>query len=281
MRRIAPALVVLLVAAVALAGCADGSGGFAPGEVTPVVLHLGRGDVAIQPWTYCLGNGCADGAPPAHLVDAGSPAEVHFGFGRQGWDFQATFRSLDPCPRTVTVPVEHDDDEYVVRPAGAAGAWQVDLTGRGPGGDVATSFAWTTPRAGSFPAAAHGSVAVLADHDGTLDSYGVELWLDDLAERDPAATATITVTSAAGRSTTIAPRLAQDCTAAGSLRFTAPRKAGLAATSLGRGPFEYRVEVSLHGRSYVGTGTWPDGEAPDLAPHVPLTWSPRLPAYRG
>ena len=82
--------------------------------------------------------------------------------------------------------------------------WDVDLTGRGPGGDVVTTFRWTTPTAGGAPAEATGSAAVLADHDGSLDSYGVEVFLDDLAEQPRRATATVTVVSASGDDATIA-----------------------------------------------------------------------------
>ena len=114
--------------------------GFEPGDVTPVVLQLEEGPVELAPWTYCLGNGCADGAPPAGLHHVGSPGEVTFTFARDDWTFDATFKEHDdPCARMITVPVEKTgDQEFLIRPAGPAGDWDVDVFGRG-NGDVITT----------------------------------------------------------------------------------------------------------------------------------------------
>ena len=115
-----------------------------------------------------------------------------FSFALDGWTFDASFREpRDRCFRQVDGLVEQTGDQtFEVTPAGPAGTWDVDLTGRGPEGDVVTTFRWTTPTAGGAPAEATGSAAVLADHDGSLDSYGVEVFLDDLAEQPRRATAT-------------------------------------------------------------------------------------------
>lgn len=260
-----------------------GSGGFEPGDVTPVVLRLDAGPVELAPWTYCLGNGCADGAPPDELPDVGDPTEVAFTFDRAGWDFTATFRErVDACARMITVPVERTADRaFVIRPAGLSGDWDVDVSGRGDGGDVITTFRWHTPVDGQMPDPASGSVAVLADHDGVLDSYGVELFLSNLARQPREAEAVITVTGTDGRTATITPHRSQGCYSAGEVGWRASRSTGLAATRIGEGPFGYSVEVTLDGRRYVGTGTWPDGETEDFAPHVRLTWEPQLPSYTG
>ena len=61
----------------------------------------------------------------------------------------------------------------------------------------------------------------------------------------------------------------------------APDDEGRRATQLGAGPFTYDVALTMDGRTYHGLGTWPDGETEDTAPHVPLTWTPELPAYDG
>lgn len=89
------------------------------------------------------------------------------------------------------------------------------------------------------------------------------------------------VTGADGRAVTLKPRWDKDCFDQGSLTFTAPHEEGLRATELGAGPFTYDVELTLDGTTYHGVGTWPDGETEDIAPHVPLTWTPALPVYRG
>ena len=285
MRR--PLVLLLAAGALLLSGCgtvteAVGGGGFEPGDVTPVVLQLEGGPVELAPWTYCLGNGCADGAPPAEPHHVGSPAEVRFTFARDDWTFDATFKEHgDECARMITLPVEKTgDQEFVIRPAGLAGDWDVDVFGRG-NGDVITTFRWTTPVDGEMPPPASGSAAVLAEHDGELDSYGVELGVTNLEVRPQRATAVITVTSAPGETSAITPRWQRSCYSEGDLWFTAPRSDGLAATRIGAGPFTYTVDLTLDGTTYQGVGTWPTDETPDAAPHVPLTWTPELPSYDG
>jgi len=296
-------LTALVVAALALGGCggitsdtatrtagdpataptSDPTGGFEPGDVTPVVLQLEDGPVELAPWTFCLGNGCADGAPPEEPYDVGDLAELPFTFDRGGWEFTATFRERGPdCARRTSVPVEQTGDrEFLIKPAGLSGDWDVDVSGRGDGGDVITTFRWHTPVDGRMPDQASGSVAVLADHDGELDSYGVELFLSNFATQPRKATAVVTVVSADGRTATIEPHRRGGCYSEGDVAFYASRSKGVAATEIGPGPFRYTVEVTFDGQTFVGMGEWPGGEAEDFAPHVPLTWSPALPSYVG
>ena len=258
----------------------DGDG-FAP----PVTLDLDDRRVDLDPWTACYGDGCYDGSPQPPYVDVGNRAGLPFSFPDPGWTFEATFRSgdYDECPRVITVPVRRTSDRtFEVTPAGPAGTWTVDLFGRAPeGGDVITTFTWTTRESGRFPEAATGSAGVLADHDGELDSYGVEVYVQDLAAQPKRATATVTVTGSEGRSVTLEPRRDPECYSEGALSFTAPASVGLRATELGDGPFTYDVALMLDGTTYHGIGTWPDDETEDIAPHVPLTWTPALPVYRG
>jgi hypothetical protein len=87
---------------------------------------------------------------------------------------------------------------------GPAGDQIVTLSGGGPGGDVFVTFRWRTTLEGVLPVP-DASVTVLADHDGELDSYGVELVVNDLSHTPPDAAATITVTSASGVSRVIEP----------------------------------------------------------------------------
>ena len=246
-------------------------------------LFLDRGDVRLSPWTACVGNGCFDGSPPDELESVASAQRVEFGFDIAGWDFEATFREIGKkCPRMITVPARKTSDRtFVVEPAGLAGKWDVDLFGRGPGGDAITTFRWNTPRDGTMPQAATGSAAVLAGHDGELDSYGVEVGVSDLAVHPEHASATVQVTSSQGKGTTIDTRWERGCYNAGSLWFTASDDEGRRAAALGEGPFSYTVKLTLDGTTYTGRGTWPDGEIEDNEPNVALTWTPVLPVYTG
>lgn len=255
-------------------------------EVPPVVLTLADGEVPLRPWTFCLEGGCADGMRPEDPYDVGSPGSVEFSFERAGWEFEATFtddRDAD-CPRAVTTEAEATSPTtFRLEPAGPAGAWTVDLFGRKDGeGDVVVSFDWTTPVDGTMPDAATGVAAVLADHDGALDSYGVEVSVRDLAFTPAETVATMTVTSAVGEAVVIdLAALGDGCIGAGALYLTASPDEGRRATLIGDGPFTYRVDLVLDGVPYVGVGTWPDGVVPELEPFVPLTWTPELPVYRG
>lgn len=244
------------------------------------------GQVDLRPWTICFGFGCADGAPSDTPPPIGSPDALVFGFDVPGWTFDSvTFRehgTRSGCGRSVTVAAETTGERtFRVLPAGPAGDWDVDVFGRGPGGDAVTTVRWRTTVDGTYPDAARGTAAVLADHDGELDSYGVELSVADLDRRYDDATASIRVTSATGGSVVLPLREPDECYDEGSLFFRASDAVGRRATEIGAGPFDYEVRLVLGGTTHVGRATWPDDTDDDITPGVPLTWEPALPVYRG
>jgi hypothetical protein len=259
----------------------------------PVVIRLADGGThELSPWTYCLGGGCADGMWPDAPYDVGSPAWVDVTFGLPDWTFEATFTT----PRRASAPpresatwrrVSGEVEEigrhtFRLRPAGPAGDWHVDLFGRGPdGGDVIVTFAWTTPTDGTLPTAATARAAVLADDDGRLTSYGVELDLADLDETPTRATATIEVANEAGDRVTLDLGEPERPWSAGTVAWRGGVTLGERAARLGGKEFTYRVEVVLDGESYVGTGTWPDDTDAEITPAVPLAFTPPLPVYDG
>jgi hypothetical protein len=243
------------------------------------------GQVALRPWTICGPGYCADGAPDDdHLVDVGRVDHLDFGFDLSGWQFRdVTFRELTrDCPRAITVPATRTGERtFRVDPAGPPGRWAVDIFGRGPGGDAVTTVEWTTTRRGPDGPAPTGVAAVVADHDGRLDSYGVELSLTGLDAAYGDATASITVASDDGEEVTIPLRRSGGCTYEGHLFFTASEARGQQAAALGDAPFTYSATVQLGGVSHTGTASWPDDVVPGNEPNVALAWDPPLPAYRG
>lgn len=254
---------------------------------TPVVLRLPGGRTHdLEPWTWCLGNGCADGAPPTRPFSVGSPDHVDFTFAIPDFDFTASFRrptkdALETWGRQVEARVEKiGEHTFRVWPAGPAGTWHVDLSGWGDG-DVFTTFAWTTTTTGTLPTEATGTVAVLADHDGELDSYGVELFLDDLDPAAPEASARVEVTSDNGRSVTLDLGDPGRSHQPGTLSWIGGERLGQRAVALGGRSFSYVVTVELDGRTYTGRGRWPEQTNDEITPHVPLAWSPPLPVYDG
>lgn len=251
----------------------------------PPQFHVltGDGQVDLRPWTICGPGYCADGFPDdKNLVDVGSVDHLDFGFDLSGWEFRnITFRELDtPCPRAISVEATKTGERtFRIDPAGPAGRWAVDIFGRGPSGDAVTTVEWTTSEDGTSGPAARGIAAVLADHDGGVDSYGVELSLRHLDDWYPNASATIEVISATGGSVTIPVRLSGRCGYKGDMFFTASQEQGLTATRIGDGPFRYVATLDLGETTHVGTGTWPDDLIRGYSPNIALQWEPALPDY--
>lgn len=244
-----------------------------------VIVRAGTMELSLEPWSACWGNGCYDGAPPEDLSDVGSPDEILVEFPAPDWEFIATIQPVgNECGRRQSEPLEPvNDTVHRLVPIGLASDYTVTLFGRGPGGSVFVSFRWSTPTDGVLPVPA-ATASILADHDGQLDSYGVELPIWNLAETPDAVTGQVTVTSADGGSHTF-PLTRQDFDCSeGSIYLTAPIEEGLTAAAAGSPPFTYEVTLELDGRTYTGTGVWPDDVDPECDPCVPLTFTPPLPA---
>jgi len=250
-------------------------------DVTPPPLFRLQYDdqqLALRPFAWCYENGCADGMPDDPLPSIGSPTEVRVFVPVKGWDLAATFVNADEkCGREQTVEPTEDDGWYVLRPAGRAGSYRVDLFARGQG-DMVARFQWTTPADGEL-ATPKATLGVIADHDGKPDSYGVELMLQNLAATPESAEARITVTAANGRALSFdATRAEQDCWPVGSVYFDGPDAQGKAAAELGGFPFRYDVTVTLDGKDYRASAAFPDDVMEDNEPSVSLELSPPLPA---
>lgn len=244
----------------------------------PVVVRSDETAYSLEAWTYCYGNGCADGIPPEDPVDVGRTDEVLVEFPLPDWTFTAEFRPAgQECPRQHIVPVAaNDDGTFTVTPAGHAGTYDVTLFGRG-NGDLFVTFRWTTLEDGPLPVP-EARLAVVADHDGVPDSYGVELMLENLATTPSDATATVTVTASDGDAVTFDATRAGGCFAEGTAYWDGPDERGLAAAALGEPPFTYEVEVVLDGSRHTATATWPDDQIVGNEPSVALEFAPPLPA---
>jgi hypothetical protein len=245
----------------------------------PVEITYNGGSASLEPWTFCYANGCADGAPPAEPHFVGSPTEVRVSYPLDTWTFSADFTPAGKrCGRHQHVELERGTDGgFVVRPAGPADTYDVTLAGaQEGGGDLFTTFRWETPHAGEMPEPT-ARTAVLAEHDGELDSYGVELELANLAATPQEATATIEVRDETGRTVTLEPRRQRGCVPDGSVWWRLGDVATREVTTLTGDTFEYRVTATLDGTQHVATATWPDDVIPDYEPSVDLEFDPPLP----
>jgi hypothetical protein len=245
----------------------------------PVTVRFFDQSIDLHAWTYCYKNGCADGSPPRNPPEVGDPEEVVVEFPLSGWSFNASFSPAgDECGRIQTVPLEPTNDgEFMLRPAGHADTYDVTLFGRG-NGDLFTTFRWTTPTDGPLPKP-RARLAVLANHDGAVDSYGIELHVSNLAQTPRKAAARITVQASNGDALTFnAKRARGGCLPEGTVYWDGPDEKGLAATGLGDRPFTYKVELTLDGERYSAHATWPDDEIRGNEPSVSIDFTPSLPA---
>lgn len=244
----------------------------------PVTVHVRGQSFDLRPWTYCYLTACVDGMPPTESPDVGGVDRVAFDFPLDGWTFEAQFERVGvECPRRQLVPVAQTGDRrYLVRPAGFAGTYDVTLFGRG-NGDLFVTFRWTTPHDGPLPVPT-GRLALIADHDGRPDSYGVELELSGLRSTPATASAAVTVTAANGRSLTLAPERVGACLGEGAVYWNGPEATGREAAALGPAPFRYDVVVVLDGARHTASSVWPRDVIEGFEPSVRLTFSPPLPA---
>jgi hypothetical protein len=231
-----------------------------PAVASPVTVSLLPPSIDLPAYTYCYGNVCADGAPPADLPDVGSPKEVSIDFPLAGWSFTALFRPAgEPCgPVQVTRLEPSAHGELVLRPTGTADTYDVMLFGRGDG-DLAVSFRWTTPTQGPLPKP-EARLAVLAGNDGDVVSYGVELELTNLAQTPKEASATITVRASSGKSVTFhASRAERPCFPEGTAYWDGPDEQGRAAAALGQGPFVAGKQDARPRCAWSAVGSAPGG----------------------
>lgn len=246
-------------------------------------------ELALYPHTYCYDNGCVDGFDP-NPPDIGSPVEIQVYVPVKEFTLSVYARELtrEPRPdqpsfnatcggRSFEVPVEDlGDGWYSVRTFGPAAHYDIDLFAQG-GGDLIGNLRWRTPTAGAMPETS-ARLALIANHDGEPDSYGLELAIEDLAETPTRVSAEIEVTAGNGRSMTFAAEESTDpCRSAGDLYFDHPDEPAKEAARLGDFPFTTTVTLTLDGRSYRATAVYPDDEITGNEPSVALQFTPELP----
>jgi len=240
------------------------------------VVRYGLTELHVRLHTYCYSGGCVDGFDP-DPASVGDADELFVFLPVAGLDqlYASQAPAGDDCTgRSVeSVVTELGDGWWSVRPAGPADEYRLDLFASGSAGDMAAAVLWSTPHDEPLPPVT-SSVVVVADHDGEPDSYGVELYVQNLARTPAEATATITVTSAEGASHTFdATRVTGECQGEGTVSFNGPNADGRTAAALGDFPFTYRVELTLDGVTHVATATFAGGDD-DL--YRSLEFSPSL-----
>ena len=267
-----------------------------PGEPTETVTagprHTGTGidqpppfrlrydghELELHAHTYCYGGGCVDGIvqdPPS----VGSPDEIRVFVPVPEFELDVSFTDARQECGGRSEPATVEDlgkGWYLLRPHGEPGRHRVSLFASG-GGDMVGEFLWNTPSRGPY-ADPTAYLALIADHDGEPDSYGLELSVQHLAETPREVSATITVTAGNGRSLTIDAKQARmNCRSAGSVYFDGPDALAKEASELGDFPFRHDVVLTIDGTEYVATATFPDDVIKGEEPGMRLTFEPPLP----
>jgi hypothetical protein len=258
----------------------------------PLTLHAPEGDVELPAYTWCIDSGCADGPAPENPPETRGAGPLTLSYPQPGWSFAADLRRpgrATGCDRTMHVTMDAADDGSLQLPAvGPAGRWQVDVTGYAEqGGDLLTTFLWSTPTDAAQLPVARGQVGLLGppslSQDQGLEGYGPSLYLTGLAAEPRNVSADVTLSDGVASATYPLHPVAKDpCPDDGavSLEGEHPTEA-VDLPELGEPPYTYDVRLVMDGEEYVGTGSWPEGLDPPNSNQVSLTWSPALPAWDG
>lgn len=244
----------------------------------PFLVRYGGTELRLFPHTYCYARGCADGFdddPPS----IGSPEEIYVfvpvaGFTNLVVDQVEGEYCVGRQVRAEAVPL--GEGWWSVRPRGPAGDYAVTLFASGSPGDMIGKLLWRTPSDRPLPEPT-ARLALIADHDGRPDSYGLELVVENLPATPAQVSATITVTAGNGQAMTFdATRSGEGCEGEGRLSFDGPDDLAVQASRLGDFPFTTRVELVLDGVTHVATAVYPDDEIEGNEPSVPLHFDPPL-----
>lgn len=243
----------------------------------PFRLQYDGHELELHAHTYCYGGGCVDGIvqdPP----NVGSPDEIRVFVPVPEFSLDVSFMDgrRDCGGRLEPATVEDlGNGWYLVTPHGDPGLHRVSLFASG-GGDMVGEFLWNTATQGPY-AEPTASLALIADHDGEPDSYGLELSVQHLAETPSEVSATITVTAGNGRSLTIEAKQARmNCRSEGSVFFDGPDALAKEAAALGNFPFSHRVILTIDGTRHVATASFPDDVIEGEEPGMRLVFDPPL-----
>lgn len=254
-------------------------------EPPALVLHGEEGlRVELAPVTSCWsapGPGiCVDGAlAPEELAVVDGHHELFVEFPVAGWEFEAGTTPFDlaaagtACPPASTrlLPAVGATLFRLV-PEGAAGDRVVSLFGRGPQGDVATSFRWRTTDDGVAPVP-EATVSLQLTPDGRVQD-GPRVRVTGLGPAPAQAGASVTVTGTHGASHTwtLAPEAA-GCVAVGAISLVPPVPLSV---GLGPPPLDVEVTLVLDGTRHTASVAHPGDAGPDGPLTVPLSLDPPL-----
>lgn len=246
---------------------------------SPPLLALGapNGPVDALQGSYCWGNGCADMVIPygEDAPDVGSVIPLPVAFPLPG-QWTIVLREGVDLPRCAAYPalIEPDSETQLqLTPSGPAADRFASYFVYADGGDTSGYWRWTVDRDG-VPLS---WMTVTPNSPSSGGMTDLRLVIDDAAV-DGEVSAEVTVEAADGATESFAlSELDQHCDGDGFVELAIPESTPEGRIDgLGPAPYEYRVDLTIDGQSYAGTGVW-SGQGTEYGGDARLTFEPALP----
>lgn len=292
--RVVVAVLVTALTVALAAGCGTRSDGGSAAQAVraselppPVAVRAGDETLELHPWSTCWTHiGCLDGFAPAELPDLGTvDGPLTVTFPRDGWRFDVNLLNVEhaagsgPCHKEYVAArvVAAGDRSWTVHPRGPAGRYSVEVSGRGPEGDVVVTFAMTTSTDRPWPPPE--ATTAVSRHWADTGAFSFLLHLDSLAAPDRVR-AKVTLVGGDARRVVPLERRNARCNPPTFLDFSASPASAPIIRRLGFPPYKIRFDVDIDGTRHVATTgrpPYPASSGTD-AGVIRLHFTPGLPA---
>ena len=258
------------------------------GDVPTVAVRSPVRTLQLVPFTYCLAGRCVDGFP-THQGSVGRSESVairstanttiHVTMSAGTPPPDQPFAGA-PCGRTFSTTLRADNDgRATLMPLGPAGSYRVGLfVNPAAGGDLAVSFDWITTRPGPTNVP-RSEVSILANHDGSVDSYGVEFGAPTWRPRRRRDGQRPYHCGRRRGDDDGLTRRTDQCTE-GTVAFTRRTQPGCRPHDQDQSRSPTTSRSVLDGVRHTARAVWPRDVDPDCSPCVPLRYSPPLSRLR-
>ncbi|WP_183097893.1 hypothetical protein [Nocardioides pelophilus] len=253
----------------------------ATGSAPPaLVLGAPGGAVDALQGSYCWANGCGDMVLPKaeDAPDVGSVSPLNVAFPRPGqWSINLREGTDGRSCASYPALIEPDNETHLqLTPSGPAANRFASYFVYAAGGDTSGFWRWTVARDG-VPLS---WMTVTQNSPSSGGMTDLTLVIDDAAV-DGDVSAEVTVEAADGATDTFAlSEVDQHCDGDGFVELAIPEDTPeQRIDGLGPAPYDYRVDLTVDGQTYTGTGSW-SGQGTEHGGDARLTFEPALPALR-
>ncbi|MFN0030377.1 MAG: hypothetical protein ACKV2O_24755 [Acidimicrobiales bacterium] len=253
-------------------------------EPPPITVHGLVGSLEVRAHTTCwrsLAAYCADGFgsdPLPHLGAVDRP--IRFDFPINGWTFQASMGPADASSGGPAALWPTGPQSWEIDLTGRAGPSVVQLSGRGPQGDVHMVFAVDLLVAGDEPAPQAELLTFYPDSDTAEGIRANKFGLTAMylaVDVDPSATVAVIAANGARTQIVLRPGEEGGDPEGDHVIFLESTEADAqAALALGPGPYRFDVALTIAGRLHTATALYPRDMRDDTS-GMRLDFNPPLP----